>query len=140
MSTKSRWKFVTQSVTRKSYRFKSIRSGKRCNGTRGLFFTPKNTKSPTKSRTFVLGCKIVAPLWLPLPSLSQTTRSQASAIPLFARRWGVGIKSDEGKKAKRKPRRLPKPLNPTTRSRCSLISAQAHLPLFLALLGEGALA
>ena len=30
---------------------------------KGGFFIPKNTKSPWKSRTFVLGCKIVAPLW-----------------------------------------------------------------------------
>ena len=36
-----------------------------------MFFAPKNTKSPPKSRTFVLGCKIVAPLWLPLPCSNQ---------------------------------------------------------------------
>ena len=35
------------------------------------FFTPKNTKSPWNSRTFVLGCKIVAPLWLPCSWLRQ---------------------------------------------------------------------
>ena len=62
MSTNQTRKFVTQSVTRKSYRFKSKRFKKRCNGERVLFFTPKSTKSPWFTRTFVLGCKIVAPL------------------------------------------------------------------------------
>ena len=44
-------------------KFKSKRSGKRCNGELAMLFIPKNTKSPPKSSTFVLGCKIVAPLW-----------------------------------------------------------------------------
>ena len=30
-----------------------------------LNFCPKNQKSPWKTRTFLLGCKIVAPIWLP---------------------------------------------------------------------------
>ena len=34
---------------------------------RRYVFTPKNTKSPWKSRTFMLGCKIVAPLCLSCP-------------------------------------------------------------------------
>ena len=49
--------------------FKPIRFKKRCNDERGVFFTPKNTKSPWNSRTFVSGCKIVAPIWLPLLGL-----------------------------------------------------------------------
>ena len=31
----------------------------------------KNTKSPWKSRTFMLGCKIVAPIWRPMPLSNQ---------------------------------------------------------------------
>ena len=38
--------------------------GKKFNGERGLFFTPKNTKSPWKSRPFVLGCNRIAALRL----------------------------------------------------------------------------
>ena len=59
------------SNVRESRRFTSKRFKKRCNGERGVFFTPKNTKSPCKTRTFVLGCKIVAPIWLPLLDLNQ---------------------------------------------------------------------
>ena len=44
-----------------------------CNGEWGVFFTPKNTKSPWFTRTFVLGCKIVAPIWLPPVGLEPTT-------------------------------------------------------------------
>ena len=43
---------------------------KRCNGVSGLFFTPKSTKSPWFTRTFVLGYKIVAPIWLPQQDLN----------------------------------------------------------------------
>ena len=48
------------SNVRKHRRFEAKMSEKRCNGERRLIFTPKNTKSPWKSRTFVLGCKIEA--------------------------------------------------------------------------------
>ena len=37
---------------RKSRYFKSIRSGKRCNGEGAVLFTPKNTKSPPKSSLY----------------------------------------------------------------------------------------
>ena len=36
--------------------------GERSNGERGLYFTPKNTKSPPKSRTFVMMCKKQLPI------------------------------------------------------------------------------
>ena len=45
MSTNRTRKFVTQSVTRKSYRFKSKRSGKRCNVEECLFSSTKTQKA-----------------------------------------------------------------------------------------------
>ena len=59
-----------------------------------FIFTPKNTKSPWNSRTFVLGCKIVAPLWVAPAQLEPNdTRRRVGR--------GFGGKSN-GRKGKKK--------------------------------------
>ena len=48
-----------------------------------MFLTPKNTKSPWKSRNFVIGCNFVVPICLPLPSSNQRPIRFALSGKLF---------------------------------------------------------
>ena len=115
---------------------------------RMFVFIQKNTKSPWNSRTFLLGCKIVAPLWLPQRACAfldiepeRQTRSKCSSpqtcfarfapVPRVARsRVKRTFEVSGGKSQKKKADRWSAGLEPERQTRSKSSSLQTCFARF----------